>query len=96
MSLVGERAGVAGQRASRARVIRRTLAAIAVCGAAAGLFVCYLRLSATFAAGSDGASNALEAWDLLHGNWLLHGWTLAPRRWYTLAAIWGQIGRAHV
>jgi hypothetical protein len=83
VSLVGERAGVAGQRASRARVIRRTLAAIAVCGAAAGLFVCYLRLSATFAAGSDGASNALEAWDLLHGNWLLHGWTLTDVSFYT-------------
>ena len=83
MSLVGERAGVADQRASRARVIRRTLAAIAVCAAAAGLFVCYLRLSATFGAGSDGASNALEAWDLLHGNWLLHGWTLTDVSFYT-------------
>jgi uncharacterized membrane protein len=83
MSLVGERAGVAGQRASRARVFRRTLASIAVCGAAAVLFVCYLRLSATFAAGSDGASNALEARDLLHGNWLLHGWTLTDVSFYT-------------
>jgi hypothetical protein len=83
VSLVGERAGVTGQRALRARVFRRTLAAIAVCGVAAGLFVCYLRVSATFAAGSDGASNALEAWDLLHGNWLLHGWTLTDVSFYT-------------
>jgi hypothetical protein len=83
VSLVGERAGVTGQRALRARVFRRTLTAVAVCGAAAGLFVCYLRLSATFAAGSDGASNALEAWDLLHGNWLLRGWTLTDVSFYT-------------
>ena len=83
MSLVGERAGVTGQRASRARVFRRLLAAIAVGGAAAGLFVCYLRLSATFPTGSDGASNALEAWDLLHGNWLLRGWTLTDVSFYT-------------
>ena len=88
MSLVAERTGITGQRGRRARLLRRSLAAFAVGGAAVGLFACYLRVSATFAAGSDGASNALEAWDLLHGNWPLHGWTLAPRRWYTLAAIW--------
>jgi hypothetical protein len=48
-----------------------------------GLFACYLRLSATFQVGSDGASNALEAWDLLHGNWLLHGWTFTAVSFYT-------------
>jgi len=31
---------------------------------------------------SDGASNALEAWDLLHGNWLLRGWTLTDVSFY--------------
>jgi hypothetical protein len=41
--------------------------------AAAALFACYLRQSRTVAAGSDGASQALQAWDLLHGNPLLHG-----------------------
>lgn len=84
MSFVAERAGntgaaipaspLAGRRLRRH--LRRLLTAIALCGAAAGLLACYLRLSATFPAGSDGASNALEAWDMLHGNWLLHGWTL--------------------
>jgi len=54
-----------------------------VCGAAVGLFTCYLRLSATFPVGSDGASNALEAWDLLHGNWLLRGWTFTDVAFYT-------------
>ena len=47
------------------------------------LFACYLLVSRTFPAGSDGASNALEAWDLLHGNWLLHGWTLTDVSFYT-------------
>ncbi len=51
--------------------------------ACGGLCYCYVRLSATFPAGSDAASNALEAWDLLHGNWLLHGWTLTDVSFYT-------------
>jgi hypothetical protein len=42
-----------------------------------------VRLSATFSGGSDGASNALQAWDLLHGNWLLRGWTLTDVSFYT-------------
>jgi hypothetical protein len=66
-----------------ARAVRRALAGIAVCGAAVGLFACYLRLSATFPVGSDGASNALEAWDLLHGNWLLREWTFTDVSFYT-------------
>ena len=44
--------------------------------AAVLLFLCYLRLSGTQAVTSDPASNALQAWDMLHGNWLLRGWTL--------------------
>ena len=83
MSLVAERTGITSRRGPRARVLRRLLAAIAVGGTAVGLFVCYLRLSATFAAGSDGASNALEAWEELHGNWLLRGWTLTDVSFYT-------------
>jgi hypothetical protein len=60
------------------------LVAVFAAGAAgAGLFCCYLRLAATFPPGSDGASNALEAWDLLHGNWLLRGWTLTDVSFYT-------------
>jgi hypothetical protein len=67
-----------------ARTRRRRLAsAVVAVAACAGLFCCYLRLSATYASGSDAASNALEAWDLLHGNWLLHGWTLTDVSFYT-------------
>jgi hypothetical protein len=53
--------------------------------AAAGvvLFLCYLRVSGTQSTSSDGGSNALEAWDMLHGNLLLHGWTLTDVSFYT-------------
>jgi hypothetical protein len=68
---------------STARTARRALTCFGVCAAALGLFACYLRLAATFPVGSDGASNALEAWDLLHGNWLLHSWTLTDVSFYT-------------
>jgi hypothetical protein len=56
-------------------------AALAV--AAVVLFLCYLRLSRTVPNGSDGADQALQAWDMLHGNWLLHGWTVGDVSYYT-------------
>lgn len=51
--------------------------------AAACLFACYLRLSQTRAVNSDGAGNALEAWAMLHGNVLLHGWLLTDVSFWT-------------
>ena len=47
------------------------------------LFLCYLRVSGTQSISSDGGSNALEAWDMLHDNLLLHGWTLTDVSFYT-------------
>jgi hypothetical protein len=47
------------------------------------LLLCYLRVSGTQAVTSDGASQALQAWDMLHGNWLLRGWTLTDVSFYT-------------
>jgi hypothetical protein len=47
------------------------------------LFLCYLRVSGTQSISSDGGSNALEAWDMLHGNLLLHGWTVTDVSFYT-------------
>jgi hypothetical protein len=47
------------------------------------LFVAYLRLSWTYAATSDGADQALQGWDMLHGNVLLRGWTLGDVTYYT-------------
>ena len=51
--------------------------------APAVLFLCYVRLSQTGSVSGDGASIALEAWDMSHGNWLLHGWTLTDVTFYT-------------
>ena len=51
--------------------------------AAAVLFVCYWRQSLTQPISSDGAANALQAWDMLHGNLLLHGWLLSDVSFHT-------------
>ena len=47
------------------------------------LFTAYLLQSRTVSVGSDGASQALQAWDMLHGNLLLHGWWLTDYSLYT-------------
>jgi hypothetical protein len=57
------------------------LAAFAV--VAVVLFIAYLRMSRTYPVTADGADQALQAWDMLHGNWLLHGWTIADVTYYT-------------
>jgi hypothetical protein len=46
-------------------------------------FAANLRLSQTNATNSDGASQALQAWDMLHGNLLLHGWITGDVTYYT-------------
>src|SRR5690242_12036306 len=46
------------------------------------LFVADLRMSRTYPATSDGADQALQAWDMLHGNWLLRGWTMGDVTYY--------------
>jgi len=48
-----------------------------------GLYLCYLYVSRTAQVASDGASNALQAWDMLHGNPLLRGWTVTDVSFYT-------------
>src|SRR6202043_2391123 len=55
----------------------------AVALAAGLLFLGYLRVSWTGAATSDGAAQALQARDMLAGNWLLHGWTVSDVSFYT-------------
>jgi hypothetical protein len=50
---------------------------------AVAAFAVYLQLARTRAVNSDGASNALQAWDMLHGNLLLHGWSLSDVSFYT-------------
>jgi hypothetical protein len=51
--------------------------------AAAALFAGYLGQSRTVSVGSDGASQALQGWDLLHGNLLLRGWWVTDVSFYT-------------
>ena len=66
----------------RVRLARRAWPA-ALAAATVVLFLCYLRLSRTTPNGSDGADQALQAWDMLHGNWLLRGWTVGDVSYYT-------------
>jgi hypothetical protein len=47
------------------------------------LFFCYLRMAGTLPVVSDGAGNALQSWDMLHGNPLLHGWWAADVAFWT-------------
>lgn len=57
-------------------------AGFAVVGIA--LFVAYqFQSSRTTYVNSDGASNALQAWAMLHGNVLLRGWTVSDVSFYT-------------
>ena len=54
-----------------------------VASAIAVLYVVYWRESWSAAANSDSAAIALQAWDVLHGNVLLHGWWMADVTFYT-------------
>jgi hypothetical protein len=56
-------------------------AGLAAAGAA--LFAVFLAQARMVPASSDGASFALQAQEMLHGNVLLHGWTLADVSFYT-------------
>jgi hypothetical protein len=67
------------------------------------LFLCYLRISGTAAVTSDGGLSAMQAWDMLHGNWLLRGWALGDVTYYTtelpeyaLVEIFRGLGSADV
>src|SRR5580704_5040717 len=62
---------------------RRLAWPVLFAGAGLALFAAYLRQSQTVPVNSDGGSFALQAWDMLHGNVLLHGWTTADLTFYT-------------
>jgi len=47
------------------------------------LFLGYLQVSRTYATNSDEANDLLMAWDMRHGNVLLHGWNLSDVSFYT-------------
>src|SRR5215472_148106 len=78
----------AGPRQGRSQRVRERLRGrwawpAGYVAAAALFFLCCLRLSGTQPVTSDPATIALQAWDMLHGNWLLTGWSLADVSFYT-------------
>lgn len=48
------------------------------------LFWCYLRQAQTYPLNADPAGQALQAWDMAHGNLLLRGWWLGDVSFYTV------------
>lgn len=69
-------AAVPRSRATRRPGRRVLLGAAAVLGVVL-LFVAYLQVSRTYPENSDESNDLLMAWDMLHGNVLLHGWYLS-------------------
>jgi hypothetical protein len=63
--------------------VRRLVAALAWLVAAGAVFTLLLLITRGDAFSSDPANNALQAWDMLHGHLLLHGWILGDVTFYT-------------
>lgn len=63
--------------------MRRGWAALAWAAGGAALFVLFLRITRTRGVTSDAANNALQAFDMLHGHLLLHGWIIGDATYYT-------------
>jgi hypothetical protein len=61
---------------------RRKQAAAAWAGAALALYAFFARISFGGRVNSDGANSALQAWDLVHGHLLLHGWHIGDATFY--------------
>jgi hypothetical protein len=68
---------VAPRAPGRRVTARRLLAAAGAVLVVALLFLAYLRVSRTYPENSDESNDLLMAWDMLHGNVLLHGWYLS-------------------
>jgi hypothetical protein len=88
MTSVGRDQEVTGLSAPPARTPAATLAVRAalvalVALAASILFFCYWRQSQAAPLSSDGSSNVLQAWDMLHGNLLLRNWWVSDVSFYT-------------
>jgi hypothetical protein len=79
----GERAEGEPPRGRWPRARPRLAWAGAFAVAAVALFWCYLRQSQTTGVDSDAASQVLQGWDMMHGNWLLSGWIVSDVPFYT-------------
>jgi hypothetical protein len=74
----GQAAAVtAGRTGGRWRWVAGTVAAAAV------LMCCYLRIAGDTQVNSDGSGLVWQAWAVLHGNVLLHGWWATDVSFYT-------------
>ncbi|MGN6792417.1 MAG: hypothetical protein ACTHJW_08505, partial [Streptosporangiaceae bacterium] len=62
---------------------KRWLTAAACLAAVLLLFLAYAAQSRAVAATSESSAQALQAWDMLHGNVLLKGWTLSDVTFYS-------------
>ena len=68
----------------RHRWLRHRRVNAAACAALlALLFLAYAGQASRLAATSESSAQALQAWDMLHGNVLLRGWTLSDVTFYT-------------
>ena len=94
----------AGSRPAAGRR-RRILGSVAAVLAVALLFVAYLQVSRTYPENSDESNDLLMAWDMLHGNAALHGWSLSDVSFITtelpqyalLVGLFGlHTGTAHI
>ena len=81
--IAGEAAPAPDGRPGAARLRARLCWAGGALLAAAVLMACYLRVAGTVPVTSDGAGNALEAWDMFHHDLLLHGWWVTDVSFYT-------------
>jgi hypothetical protein len=76
-------AAAPGRLARPAWLPGRWLAVAAWAVAGVVLFAAYLLQARTSGASSNSAGQALQAWDMLHGNVLLRGWSLSDVSFYT-------------
>ncbi len=70
-----------GGPGTRPRARRLTVLAAWI-GAGLALYAFFVRISFGARVNSDGANNALQAWDLVHGHILLHGWHIGDATFY--------------
>jgi len=65
-----------------ARLAARRWQVAAWVGAGLALYAFFVRISFGGRVNSDGANSALQAWDLVHGHLLLHGWHIGDATFY--------------
>ena len=67
--------------------VRRLLAAMAWLVGAGAVYTLFLLITRDETFSSDPANDALQAWDILHGHLLLHGWILGDVTFYSFELV---------